>query len=482
MKNYYQTAFLFIALAILLFFTGCSETEGAGEDKASILDTLNSVTAVDTSILFELDCHSGTAGELGSHSASLTSDIVISAVLDPDVAYHCESFSSITVDGVNTREDKEYYVVPDDDIYYGYSYDAQTDAWTVGQLSDSEILSLPLRTGFITDWEALMENMEDVDEETSEDGKLTTVLYEGEVSADILQNIFGDGIFDSFMFSMEYLLTDEIPVTILFNKDTGLPIQMDVDITDCFISDDMDIDIGYITVQYSNFNSEQEISVPKKVSIVASDPIQSFYSSYGIWNLFLPYQDASQAIASAGNDGLSFEAAWNTFQMRLDNGMTALPISYSDLANLGYEIDQSSDSKTVDANMTLSNIPVLKGKDIMYCTFYNDQTTAQPIALCKVVAIDLRAASCPDGSIKVYLPGEITMGTTREALLSAYGEPNEEEQGFSSDRYTWYNIGADSQPLLQQSFIAEISPVTNTIVRLFLQNIPASTNATSVNP
>jgi len=477
-----RTLFIPMLIIMLVFlFVGCSDEEAGGEDKSSILESLKEVKSVDTSILLELDCHSGTLGEPGSHSASLTSDIALSAVFSPALSYHCESFSSITVDSINTREDKEYYVVPDDDVYYEYSYDADSDNWTVSTLSDSEIMGLPLCTGFITDWESIMENMDDIEEETSDDGELTTVLYEGDVHADILQNLFGNGIFDSMMFSMEYLLTDEIPCSILFNKGTGLPISMELDITDCFISDDMDIDIGYITVQYSNYNNDQEISVPKKVEIVAIDPVMNFYSSYGVWNLFMPYQDASQSI-NVGNEGLSFEAAWNTFQMRLDNGMAALPVSFSDLENIGYEIDRSSENKTVDANMTLSNVPVLKDNDVIYCTFYNDQTAAQPIALCKIVAVDLRLSACPDNSIVMYLPGEIKMGSTLEALLSAYGEPASKEQGFACDTYVWYNLGSDGTPIPQQSFLAEISPTTNTIVRLFLQNIPISANNVLATP
>lgn len=463
------------AISALLLCSGCTANEVEPASKEGLMSSLDSIHSVDTAILLELKCHSGRAGEVGSHTASLTSDISISATLDP-IAYHNESFSSITVDGVNTRENKEFYVVPDDDNYYAYAYDEDSDSWTVSTLSDEVVLGLPLRTGFITDWQSLMKNMDDTDKNTNDEGEVISIVYEGEVKADILQNLFGDGIFDSTMYSMEFLLTDEIPCTIVFDAKTGYPTQMELDITGCFIMDDMDVDLGYITVMYSNYNSTDEISVQKRVAISAQDPVQTFYSSCGIWNLFLPYQDASESV-SIGNTGQSFESAWNTFQLRLDAGMTALPVKFSDLANIGYELERSDENKTVDANMTLSNVPVVKGNDVMYCTFYNPQTTAQPIALCSVVAIDLRSISCPDNSIKMYLPGEITMGTSREALLSAYGEPDVLEDGFSADTYIWYNTGSDGTPLNQQSFCVEISLLTDSIIRMYLQNIPISANS-----
>jgi len=460
------------ATLLVLTLSSCSSDGMSGESGEGILAALESIQSVDTSIFFELTVHSGVSGLPDSHAASITSDIAISSALDP-VSYHTESYSKIVVDGVSTREDKEYYVVQDDDGYYRYEYNADTDAWSVSELSKSEILSLPIETGFVTDWADLLSYLEDRPDEVTDDG-VEVVPYTGDVPADILQDFFGNSIFGSFLYSVEYLLTNEIPCAVYFSKETGFPLQLTLDFTECFIVDDMTVDYGAVVVTYSNFNDTDSISVPKKVSIVASNPAQDFYSSYYIWNLFLPYLNSSSSPGIAGNSGLSFEANWNTFQVRIDSGMTALPLNFSDLSNLGYELDPSYVSRTLEANQTMEQVAVKKGDDIIYCTFYNDQTNPQALTACKVVGFDLSTTHSPNNSIQVYLPGEITLGVSRDVLLSAYGTPDVSSSGFSADTYVWYNKGADGVSIMQQAFLAEISPVTGLVVRLSLQNVPVS--------
>ena len=475
---------LFILILSVFILTACSSSETSGDSEKDILEALETIHSVDTSLLLELDTHSGTSGVPGSHTASISSDVTISAILDP-AAYHCEYFSRIIVDGVTTREDKEYYVVPEDDAYNRYEYAAESDAWSVSKLTKAQELSLPIQTGFIYDWPTLMEGLKETNEEVEMDDEVVAVVYRGEVSADILQDLFGNNVFGSFLHSMEYLLTDDIPCQVLFDTETGMPLEMQLDISENFIVDDMDIDHGLITVKYSNFNQHEEISVPKKVSIVASNPAQEFYSSYYIWNLFLPYMNAAASTGSAGNTGLSFESSWNTFQVRIDSGMTALPLNFADLNNIGYELSSEYVSRTIEANQYEEFIPVTKGNDTLYCTFYNDQTSAQPFASCKIVALDLRAAECPSESIQMYLPGEITLNVTREALLSAYGEPDSKSSGFSADTYAWYNKGTDGVSIMQQSFTAEISPKTGKVTRMYLQNLPVTVlgvSTTSLEP
>ena len=154
--------------------------------------------------------------------------------------------------------------------------------------------------------------------------------------------------------------------------------------------------------------------------------------------------------------------------------MTALPLNFSDLSNLGYELDPSYVARTLEANQTMERVEVHKGNDVIHCTFYNDQTNPQALTACKVVGFDLSTSQSPNNSIQVYLPGEITLGIPRDVLLSAYGTPDVSTSGFSADTYVWYNKGTDGVSITQQAFLAEISPVTGLVVRLSLQNIPVS--------
>ena len=465
---------VFLSLILIAsLLTSCSSSDDVGESQESLLEVLETVKSVETSILLELDVHTGTSGLPGSHTASINSDVTLSAHLNP-ISYYGEYFSRIVVDGVNTREDRKYYVLPAEDEYHRYEYVDETDTWTVSTLTKAQEMALPLQTGFITNWPELMETLQPSNEKIDLGEDVSAVVYSGEVKTDIFQDLFGNNIFGSFLYSMEYLLTDEIPCKAIFDEETGMPLELHLDISQSFIVEDMTVDYGVITVKYSNINHVDEIEVPKQVTIVASDPAQEFYRSYYLWNLFLPYMNTASSVGTIGNTGLSFESKWNTFQVRIDDGMTALPLNYSDLNNIGYILSGGYLNGTLEPNKYEEFIPLTKGSDTLYCTFYNDQTTVQPYSACKVVALDLRASDCPSNSIQMYLPGEITMGVTRDALLSAYGQPDSETNGFSTDTYVWYNTGADGVSIMQQSFTAEISLVSGKLSRMYLKNIPVN--------
>ncbi|MBQ5756318.1 MAG: hypothetical protein IIV88_03565, partial [Erysipelotrichaceae bacterium] len=159
-------------------------------------------------------------------------------------------------------------------------------------------------------------------------------------------------------------------------------------------------------------------------------------------------------------------SSWDTFQVRIDQGMTKLPLLYEDLNKLGYSIDSSASSTILEPNSYVENIPVVKGSDKLLCAFYNPETTPQPIINCSIGSIDVIASNIVQNSISVFLPGEVTLGITREALESAYGKPDESSSGFSADTYIYHGETENQQ------FMAEISPVTNLVIRLQLKNIP----------
>lgn len=110
------------SLAAALLLTGCAgDTASQEEVSAAITEAAASATSVETSISLIMDARIGSAGSVDSHSASITSDITIRSNTDP-YAYHAELFSRILVDGVTTRENVEYYVVPEDGDMVQYEY------------------------------------------------------------------------------------------------------------------------------------------------------------------------------------------------------------------------------------------------------------------------------------------------------------------------------------------------------------------------
>jgi len=116
------------------------------------------------------------------------------------------------------------------------------------------------------------------------------------------------------MYSLEMLITDTIPVELYISNETNYPVQLVFDLTDNFIVSDMVFDTATITVTYDNWNNISEISVPKKIAIVAIEPIKNLYNSFFAWNLFLPYVNGiSSSGTSSGSSPGTFQSMWITY-------------------------------------------------------------------------------------------------------------------------------------------------------------------------
>lgn len=464
---------LLVALLSLGLFTGCEESVSAEVSTLTALtDALSQVTSCETAISFEMQARIGTSTSSSGHSAAIASDITLESTFEP-FSYHGEYYSYILVDGVRTREDKEIYVTAEDDDYILYEYDATADEWHRTTLTRAEALALPLRSGLVQDWNALFSKLR-LDVSGASVNNRPVNIFTGEVSSSIIQELIGEKIFGSFLYSAEQLLNDNIPIELAIDTETYLPVQIVINFADEFIVNDMVFDSASIVVDYSNWNDYTKIDVPKKIAIVSNDPNQEFYSTYFAWNLFLPYINGTSTESGGSSTGnISFSASWETFQVRIDQGMTSLPLLYNDLYKLGYSLDDRYSRNILEPNSVMEKVPVLKGRDIIYCTIYNPHATPKPITECTIGGFDLSASDIPQNGISIYLPGEVTMGITKDSLLAAYGDPDVLTTGFSSDTYTWKGENEN------QSFVAEISPVNNQVIRISLNNVPILKTNTS---
>lgn len=467
------STFLFLLLCFLSL-SGCV-VDMSGDTqvdlKTSVLQTMAEVSSVETNITLEMQAHIGSTGTSGAHNASIGSDITIEMTASPNLAVHNQSYSRILVDGVTSRDDREYYIVMQENEEMGkYSYIEETDTWEHTTLTKAEAMAVPSQTGLIYDWNAFLTYLNNDNYTETAEGIMCYRLS-GEVPASILQEFFFDNnVFGSFMYSTQMLLTDLIPCTLYVDSTTYLPVQIILSFPSHFIVSDMTFDTAEVIVTYRQWNAIPSIEVPKKVEIVATDPDVEFYNTYFAWNLFLPYVTSTDDSNTSQNEnpGLIFASDWSTFQVRVDGRMTQLPLLPSDLEKLGYMLDSGYGSTIVEPNQYLENIPLRKGTDTLYCTFYNPDTSAQPISSCSIGALDLSYANNANNSIQIYLPGEVSLGITKEALVSAYGDPDLLVTAFASDTYTW---DGDTE---NKSFSAEISTVNNQVVRIFLKNIPVT--------
>lgn len=462
------TCCLSAVLLLLSTLSGCGSSSEV--EHTSLQEAVQAVQSVEASISLELHGSFSGSGSAGpeAHTASLRSDGTITSTRTPTPAYHTEFYSSILVDGATTREGREIYVVPEDDEYIRYEYLEKSDEWQKTTVGQGDILAISRQTGFFYDWEEIMSGLTLIETQEISEEK-TNLVYDGWVPTHVLQELFGNNVFGSFMYSVEQLLSDEIPCTLTVDGSTYLPEVMELDFIGDWTVSDMEFDTAHVTVTYSKWNQILEIEPEKKVSVGAIDAEEEFYSTYYAWNLFLPYLGGQlEESASAGNAGQIFASSWNTFQVRIDGGMTSVPLPFEDLQKIGYTIDDQASSLIMEPNKYKENVAVVKGTDKLYCTFYNDDTVPQPITNCKIGCIDISAANLPQNGIRLYLPGEVTLGITKDALLSAYGEASEVMTSFSCDTYTWKSEGD------MQSFMAEISPITGQVIRIQIKNIPVT--------
>ena len=469
-------ALLLVFAMVASTFSGCgllNDDEDIDEIAVlaeSVETAIAEACSVEASIFLEIQAHIGTTGTTGSHTAAVESDITVTSTFAP-YAYHSESFSRILVDSTSTREDTESYVVPSSNSidYLQYDYNVEQDAWTQQTLSRSEAEALSLKTCLMHNWEDFFRSARLEYEGTDCNGKVTD-MYTGVVDSSILQEVINDGIFGSFLYSVEQLLNDELDCTLYIEQETNLPVQMTISFDEAFTVTDMTFDNAMITVDYSDWGKTTEISVPKKVTVVASDPEAEFYASYFAWNLFLPYlQSASGNQGNNQGGNQAFTSSWETFQIRIDNGMTTLPIHFADLDNLGYTIDTSYENIIIEPNMYVEDIPVYKNRDLVYCVFYNDGTEATPITSCKIGQIDIASSDQQENGISVFLPGNVCLGSTLEFVNSAYGTADEISKSFSADTHIWRIEGAENQSLM-----LEIHPQTFQVIRIQLTYIPVT--------
>lgn len=468
-KCWLRALSLSLALACLAVFpSGCGVFDGTDGEKAAdaMLEAMKQVQSVETSITLDLQGrfsnNSGT--DNGSHTAALNSTATIESSFSP-LACHGQFYSSIQVDGAVTREERENYIVPDGSDYIRYDYVAASGDWTQAKVLRPDSLSIPRKTGLIYDWRGFMSNMSYQETSTSGNEK-EYVVYVGEVSKSVLQEILGSNVFGSFIYSMEWLLNDNLPCKFYIDAETALPDHFVLDFAESFVPNDMTFTLAELTVNYGEWNTLKPITAPKRVTVVSTDTDAEFYANYLSWNLFLPYVGGQiEGPGTPGNAGQSFSASWDSFQVRIDGGMTSIPLSYADLEKVGYTVEENNASLIVEPNKYKENVVLTKGSDKLTVWIYNDDTVSQPVTSCKICAVDYIASQIPNNGIRLYFPGEVTLGVSKEMLISAYGDPDNVDSAFSCDTYTW---SGESE---SQSLLAEISPVTGQVIRLRVCNV-----------
>lgn len=270
-----------VVVSLAIFATGCSTFDATDGEKTAdaMLEVMNQVQSVETSIMLDIQGRFSNDSDTdnGPHTAAVNSTATIESSYSP-LSCHSQFYSSILVDGAVSREEREFYIVPDGSDYIRYDYVPTSSEWTQSKVLRSDALSVPRKTGLIYDWKDFMRGL-NYQETTSSDNGKQYAVYTGQVNKSVFQELLGNNVFGSFIYSLEWLLDDTISCTFYIDLETALPDHFVLNFADSFLPSDMTFTIAELSVNYGEWNNLKAISAPKRVTVVSSNPDAEFYSN-----------------------------------------------------------------------------------------------------------------------------------------------------------------------------------------------------------
>lgn len=114
---------------------------------------------------------------------------------------------------------------------------------------------------------------------------------------------------------------------------------------------------------------------------------------------------------------------WDTRKFSLDGVEYSLGDKYSKFVTNGWKLANLQENYTVPANTTEYKISSLtnqnSSKEVVRAYFKNNTTNVLSINDCQINSIEARSTN----SVKFELPGGISLGSSKEDIIKAYGQP-----------------------------------------------------------
>lgn len=132
-----------------------------------------------------------------------------------------------------------------------------------------------------------------------------------------------------------------------------------------------------------------------------------------------------------------------SFTFSLNGEIYSLPFNFSELGSLGWVGDRDDlDEVTLNPNQHTLGNELRNGDYIIRATFLNMTENVLPLSESYVGRVQVETRHKNSG-IEVFFPGGITIGSTRDELIAAHGEPSDYRE---SDLFTTmnYDIGSRS--------------------------------------
>ena len=142
------------------------------------------------------------------------------------------------------------------------------------------------------------------------------------------------------------------------------------------------------------------------------------------------------------------------------NGSTVtFPVSYADFKAMGFHISAEDEAYVLNS-MYYTSVTLYNANEerMGYCYLYDHTENAIPLSDCMVYGVCIEYDSYYDVVTDVVLPSGVTMNSTKEDWVTAYGTPDYEYESdtYDSQEYTWYAHNDayydDSQNSLEVSY------------------------------
>lgn len=163
------------------------------------------------------------------------------------------------------------------------------------------------------------------------------------------------------------------------------------------------------------------------------------------------------------------------FQIQIDGTVFTLPQEYSSIVSSGWTLKDSDENETIQANSKYGVLVFKNSKDHSFmASGVNFDINARPVKETYITSITADQFLHNEG-VEVILAKGITLGkSTLDEVKAAYGEPNSEYNGSSSNSITYSKDGYKSIQLM-------FSGDTNLLDNIRIENVVKPENLSTRN-
>ena len=192
----------------------------------------------------------------------------------------------------------------------------------------------------------------------------------------------------------------------LFKKSTAIILMICMVVSTCFL-----------TACSSDKDKDNKSDSSKKENSSAADTSKSDSSKEDSSK-----EDSSEAEKPAPTNP-NISAKWDSNQFSIDGKIFTLPCKLTDLEAAGYKLSSDKDKSIQPKNIVFGvNLKDTNGH-VISGRYYNSTDKAIPLSECTLVNLSISSNITANSTFNMVLPGNITLQSTKDDVIKAYGNP-----------------------------------------------------------